>query len=308
MIRESKLTENRLVTAEERKELQPILLESSIQSGEDIFRFIDTQLDKIYNVYLIKTQDETSIIKQLEERRFDKTKYDTYFAGKGFAVPEIFDNVSVDGKDYVRMQFIEGEDARNCTQEDAAKIGQELGKIQSFYLTDGGHTESAEYYWNRYLEKYYEKLKVFFDDIDDVWEKTKQRFYEAPQTLIHDDLLPINVLIGEDKPWIIDWEIAGIYPYFLDLARFAYVFCSINNQFFISETSAKAFTEAYYEELNKNASFDVDKKQFLYDVTISAFYQYIMFQDYDKTREEIETTVDFKCLKEIIDVLRKEEN
>ena len=301
------LTEHSVLTEKERKELQPILEKISVKKQEEVLRFIDRELDKVYDVYFIKTPKGTRILKLLEERRFDKTKYDTYFAGKGFAVPEIFENVSVDGKDYVLMQLIEGEDARNCNPVNARKVGEELGKIQRFYLTDGGHTENADYYWNRYLEKYYEKLKLLFDDIDDVWEKAKQRFYEVPQTLVHDDLLPINVLIGEDRPWIIDWEIAGIYPYFLDLARFAYVFCSINNQFFISDASADAFITAYYEEMKKNATFDVDKKQFLYDVTISALYQYIMFQDYNKSREELEDTVDYKYLKEIIGVLRKEE-
>ncbi len=301
------LTEHRVITKEERKELQPILSKLFIQRDEDILRFIDTRLDKIYDVYLVKRQDEMRILKQLGDRRFDKAKYDTYFAGKGFTVPEIYENVSVDGKDYVLMQLVEGTDARNCTPEDAKKVGKELGKIQSFYLTDGGHTETAAYYWNRYLENYYEKLKQLFNDIDDVWEKTKQRFYEAPQTLVHDDLLPINVLIGEDNPWIIDWEIAGIYPYFLDLARFAYVFCSIDNQFFISDEAAKAFIDAYYEEMKKNPLFVIEKRAFLYDVAISSFYQYIMFQDYDKAREELEDTADFKFLKEIIDVLRKEE-
>ena len=60
--------------------------------------------------------------------------------------------------------------------------------------------------------------------------------------------------------------------------------------------------------MKKNPNFAINKNQFLYDVTISALYQYIMFQDYDKSREELEDTVDFKFLKEIIDVLRKEEN
>lgn len=301
------LTEHRSLTAEEQKKLEPILEKLSIQSNEEIQRFIDTKLDKIYDVYLVKIEDKTRILKLLGERRFDKTKYDTYFAGKGFAVPEIYENVSADGKDYVVIELVEGPDATDCSPEDAKKVGLELGKIQSYYLTDGGHTESAEYYWNRYLEKYYEKLKLFFDDIDDVWEYAKKRFYEAPQTLIHDDLLPINVLVGENQPWIIDWEIAGIYPYFLDLARFAYVFCSIDNQFFLSKESADAFIDAYYEEMKENTVFNIDRKQFLYDVAISAFYQYIMFQDYDKSREELEDTVDFKFLKEIIEVLRKEE-
>ena len=299
------LTEHRSLTAEEQKELEPILEKLSIQSNEEIQRFIDTKLDKIYDVYLVKIEDKTRILKLLGERRFDKTKYDTYFAGKGFAVPEIYENVSADGKDYVLIELVEGPDATDCSPEDAKKVGLELGKIQSYYLTDGGHTESAEYYWNRYLEKYYEKLKLFFDDIDDVWEYAKKRFYEAPQTLIHDDLLPINVLVGENRPWIIDWEIAGIYPYFLDLARFAYVFVSVYNQFFISKESADEFINAYFEEMKKNPKFGIDKKQFLYDIAISALYQYIMFQDYDKSLEEIEDTVDFKYLKEIIQALNE---
>jgi len=299
------LTEHRLITEEERKELQPILENLSVQNTEDILRFEDTKLDKIYDVYLIKMQGKLRILKLLGERRFDKAKYDTYFAGKGFAVPEIFADISIDGKDYVLMELVEGLDARNCNPQDARKIGEELARIQSCYLTKGGHTGTAEYYWNRYLEKYYEKLKMFFSDIDDVWEQTKQRFYEAPQTFVHDDLLPINVLIKDDKSWIIDWEIAGIYPYFLDLARFAYVYCSVDDAFFISSESANAFIDAYYDEMKTNPMFDIDKEQFLYDVAISAFYQYIMFQEYEKSLEEIKDTVDFKFLKEIIQILRE---
>ena len=57
--------------------------------------------------------------------------------------------------------------------------------------------------------------------------------------------------------------------------------------------------------MKKNPYFDIDKKQFLYDVAISAFCQYISIQDYDKSLEEIKDTVDFKYLKEIIQVLRE---
>lgn len=299
------LAEHRVITQEERKELQPVLEKISVQDGADILRFVDTNLDKIYDVYLIKTQRDMRILKLLGERRFDKTKYDIYFAGKGFAVPEIFEIFSAEGKDYVLMQCIEGKDARNCNPQDARKTGEELARIQSYYLTDGGHTETAGYYWNRYLEKYYEKLKAIFTDIDDVWEASKQRFFEAPQTLVHDDLLPINVLIGESQPWMIDWEIAGIYPYFLDLARFAYVYCSIDEAFFISNESANAFIDAYYVEMKTNPMFHIEKEQFLYDVAISAFYQYIMFQEYEKPLDEVKDTVDFKFLKEIIQVLRE---
>lgn len=298
------LTENRLLTAEELKELQPVLKELQVENTENILRFIDTKLDKIYDVYMIKMQNETRILKQLEERRFDKKKYDTYFAGHDFAVPKILETISVGEKDYVLMEMVEGLDARGCNENDAAKVGTELAKIQSHYLSDGGHTESAEYYWNRYLEKYYEKIKTFFEDVDDVWNRAKQCFYEAPQTLVHDDLLPINVLLGEEHPWIIDWEIAGFYPYFLDLARFAYVYVSDEEAFFISKESATAFLDAYYDEMKKNAAFAISREEFNRDVVISAFYQYIMFQDYEKSVDEVQDTMDYRILKEIVEMLQ----
>ena len=84
------LTEYRSITVEEQKELQPIIEKLSVQNIDEIQRFVDTKLDKIYDVYLVKIEDKTRILKLLGERRFDKAKYDTYFAGKGFAVPEIF--------------------------------------------------------------------------------------------------------------------------------------------------------------------------------------------------------------------------
>ena len=92
------LTEHRSLTAEEQKELEPILEKLSIRNREEIQRFVDTKLDKVYDVYLVKIEDKTRILKLLGERRFDKIKYDMYFTGKSFAVPEIYENVSVDGK------------------------------------------------------------------------------------------------------------------------------------------------------------------------------------------------------------------
>ena len=76
------LTEHRVLTEEERKELQPILEKMSVQKQEEVLRFVDTELDKVYDVYSITTQNRTRILKLLEERRFDKLKYDTYFEEK----------------------------------------------------------------------------------------------------------------------------------------------------------------------------------------------------------------------------------
>ena len=71
------------------------------------------------------------------------------------------------------------------------------------------------------------------------------------------------------------------------------------------ENSFVAGLKGFFKYCKKNPSFTIHKKQFLYDVVISAFYQYIMFQEYGKPLKEIKDTVDFKFLKEIIQVLRE---
>ena len=294
---------NRNLLSEEVKELSPVFEKLGIKNTRDIKRFVDTKLNKIYDVYQVEKNGKPYILKKLEERRFDKQKYDKYFANHDFAVPMIVENVSVGDEDFVLMELVEDVDARGCNLEDAAAVGRELAHIQSHYLCDGGHTDSAEYYFARYLEKYYEKAKDYFRDFDIVWEKAKRRFYEAPQTLIHDDLLPINVLLGSKHPWIIDWDIAGIYPYFLDIARFAYV--SDGDSFYISKAAAEEFVSSYYKGMKTNPGFAVDEKTYKQDVAISALYQYIMFQDYDKSKEEMINTKDFLYLSSIIEYLRQ---
>lgn len=296
------ITENRALTTEEQQAIKPVLEKLGVTELENIVRFVDTKLEKTYDVYLIKQNDKPLIIKKLEARRLDKEKYDTYFAELGFVVPEIYETITIGEDDYVLMEFVEGVDARNCSVKDAASIGTALAQIQSHYLAEGGHMESTEYYWNRYLEQYYEKAKGFFEDFDVIWDKAKKRFFEAPITFVHDDLLPINVLVGENHPWIIDWEIAGMYPYFLDLARFAYVYCM--DAFFISKESAKAFLDAYYEKMCQNPSFVISREDFDQDVAISAFYQYVSFMDYEKSMEEAKGTMDYKILSEIVEALR----
>lgn len=296
------LTENRALTVEEQKEIAPVIERLNVTDIENIVRFVDTKLEKTYDVYRIKQNDKPLIIKKLEERRFDKAKYDTYFAGKGFAVPKIYETVTVEENAYVLMELLEGIDARNCSEKAAATIGTELAKIQRHYLANGGYMESTEYYWNRYLEKYYEKTKEYFADFDVVWNKAKNRFFEAPITFVHDDFLPINALVGEEQVWIIDWEIAGMYPYFIDLARFSYVYCM--DEFFISKEAAKAFLDAYYEGMRQNKDFSISREIFDQDVAISAFYQYVSFIDSEKPIEEVQETMDYKILCKIIEALR----
>lgn len=294
------MNETRALTADEYSALSAVIERLGIQN-DSIERFIDSRFDKVYDVYLLGGK---SVLKKCDPKCRDKNKYDRYFADHNFAVPKIFDSVTVGEETYILMEYAEGSDARDCTTEDARLIGEELARIQSHYLIPGGHTDAANFYFSEYVSDYCSKVKNYFDDFDSVFQIVEKRFFEVPHSLIHDDLLPLNVILGEQKPWIIDWATAGMFPYFLDLARFAFV-DSGECGFFISYESGIAFLNAYYEEMQKNSNFTIDKKQFYIDVAISAFCQYSMFLYYEDDVEHIESTKDYKYLKEIVEHLRK---
>lgn len=298
------MNDYRALTAEECSALSPVAQRLGITAPGDIARFIDSRLNKVYDVYLINRKNGKIVLKKCDQSCRDKTKYDMYFAGLDFAVPHILDCISIGEETYITMEYAEGGDARGCGQEAAGRIGTELARIQGHYLTSGGHTQASDDYFTKYVADHCRKVKDYFDDFDGVFQTVERRFFEAPHSLVHDDLLPINVIMGKQKPWIIDWATTGIYPYFLDLARFAFVY-SPKDGFYISNGSAMAFLDAYYDEMRKNLKFSMDRKRFYQDVAISAFCQYTMFLYYEKDIEHIQSTTDYKYLREIIAYLKK---
>lgn len=295
------MSEYRGVTAEEFAPLAAIAEKYGVAEKENLFRFVDTRLNKEYDVWLMRGIRGRLILKKDKKRRGDKTVYDTYFAGRDFAVPEIYDSITIGEDLYVVMEYADADDARDCSADQTSIIGKQLARIQSAHLRQGGHTEEADRYF-KYVEDCCSKIHGWFDDFDEVYEIVRERFFDAPHTLIHDDLLPINVLWLKEKIWFIDWETSGILPYFLDLARFAFV-TDGERHFYIPHDAGMAFLDAYYREMWENNDFYEDKEQFLRDVAISAFCQYASFLSYDDEATARETT-DFRYMQEIIRYLR----
>lgn len=294
------MSETRALTAEEYSSISAVIERFGFQN-ESVERFIDSHLHKVYDVYLLGRK---AVLKKCDSKCRDKSNYDLYFAGHNFAVPKILDSVTVEQETYILMEYVKGSDARNCSTEDAARIGEELARIQSHYLITGGHTDGADLYFTEYVSGCCRRIKKYYNDFDSVFQLVERRFFEAPHSLIHDDLLPINVILDNGKPWIIDWTTAGILPYFLDLARFAFVE-SDECGFYIPFESGMAFLDAYYEEMQRNADFKIDRRQFYADVAISAFCQYSMFVCDEDDVERMKSSKDYKYLKEIIEYLRK---
>ncbi len=291
------MNENRILSLEEWSEFSPVFERLGYPDHDSVTRFIDTRLNKTYDVFLL---DGRIVLKKADR---DKEKYDKYFAGHDFAVPPIYDSFQLGGECWVTMPYVKGSDARYCTVEDAGRVGKELAKIQSHYLSLDTHYEECKRYFDRNVLRFWNKVSSYFPTYDGVFQFVQARYFTAPRTLIHDDFLPINVLLNGKDIWLIDWTHTQILPYFLDLARFAFV-ADENGERFISDEAAMAFFDAYYAVMSNNPSFKIEKQDFLCDVAISAFCQYSMFVFYDDT-DKVTESADYQSLQSILEYLKQ---
>ncbi|MCD7823400.1 MAG: aminoglycoside phosphotransferase family protein [Oscillospiraceae bacterium] len=286
------MTENRNLTAEEWAEFAPVFEKAGIFSSGSVRRFVDTRLNKKYDVFLL---NDNLVLKKSDQ---DKEKYDRYFAGHSFSVPQVVSAVQHGGDCWVSMPLIDGTDARDCSTDDAMKVGRELARIQSYYLEAGTNPDGCRSYFERKVLRFWEKSRKYFPGYEGVFEAVEERFFSAPRTLIHDDFLPINALLDGRNAWLIDWTYADILPYFLDLGRFAFVGYEEGKRY-ISHESATAFLNSYYKEMSCNPQFVVARQEFSRDVAISAFCQYSMFVFY-KDDEKVQKSEDYRTLKKIL--------
>ena len=291
------MNESRRLTAEEWSDFAHVFEKAGVFGMDSVQRFVDTRLDKIYDVFLLNGD----IVLKKSDR--DKEKFEKYFAGHDFSVPEI-SSCFQDGDDcWVTMPYINGTDARDCSPDDAGLVGRELARIQSYYLGVGTNPDGCKGYFERKVLRFWEKSRNYFPEYSDAFEAIEDRFFSVPRTLIHDDFLPINALLDGKDAWLIDWTYADILPYFMDIGRFAFVGYEEGKRY-ISHESAIAFLKSYYEEMSKNSQFTITSQDFLTDVAISAFCQYSMFV-YFRDDEKVQWSEDYITLKKILEYLDK---
>jgi hypothetical protein len=243
----------------------------SISPNATITQLKHEEDDELYQVWRIDTNSEIYILKEAKgDERY------IYAAISGVcknSVPKVYQTITVDGKPYLLMEYIEGEDLCRC---DRKKLTLALDSLIALQKETWGIQEidGLENSFEKSLASRKDRGKYLGDPLlEEAYEKFLTVYRSTPKTLCHDDLLPFNIIVGEQNAYLIDWEIGGMLPYPTPFARLiAHTQEDENSLFYMTEADKRFAIDYYYDKLLKEKG--VLYQDWLHTLEYFLFYEY----------------------------------
>ena len=273
-----------------------------INKISDISQFNNIEDNSSYDVWKFSIDNEFYVLKKAKGSEINI--YKNLLAQLECGVPKLYNIVNYNNEDYILMEYINGTDLSNCTLSNLIKVIDSLIYIQDYYWNNTTHkqfgytfeeslksrTNRGKYLNDTELEKYY---NIFLNIYSNV-----------PKTLCHDDLLPFNVIVNDDKAVIIDWEIAGILPYPVSLARLI-AHSGEYDEFFYMKNNDKEFIINYYYDnfiKDKNINYNEYIKTLNYFI-LYEYCEWIMLKNKYNSTDNSRYNLYFNKAKSLIKTL-----
>lgn len=207
--------------------------------------------DELYQVWRIDSGDTRFILKEADAREAET--YTSILAGLGTdSVPTLYQTISAQGKEYLLMEYIEGENLCRCNRP---KLTAALDGLISLQQKTWNSQALAGYGYS-----YDQSLRDretrgnYLNDplLEEVYGAFLAVYQTVPRALCHDDLLPFNVVASDHRGVLIDWEYGGILPYPACFARLIAHGEEQEGAFFYLTRADRDFAiDYYYEHLLK---------------------------------------------------------
>ncbi len=216
----------------------PVLGTASIR------QFKDEEDGSPYAVWLIRSESGDFVLKRA--KALEPEVYRCFFASKKPYAPALLGSAAYGDDTFLLLEYCPGENLRRCDRARLTLALDSLGAMQDEYWQREDLFDSA-----CTLDRALEGIKrrgqyLGSSHLKAVYNQFIQIYLHTPRSLCHDDLLPINVLVGE-KAVLIDWEYGGILPYLSSLARLiAHGREDENAYFYLSQADRDYAIDYYY--------------------------------------------------------------
>ena len=224
-----------------------------------------------YGVWDIETGEKKYILKQAKGN--EREIYRAVLSGFPESVPALYQVMEEAENTYLLMEYVQGEDLCRCSRDKLTKVLDALIWLQkntwesrefdnvglSFEKSRQQRQNRGSYLRDALLEEAYGQFLRMYDAV--------------PKALCHDDLLPFNVIVSEEKAVLIDWEVAGMLPYPTSFARLiAHTEEKADALFFMTQADKEFAIDYYYEHLLKEKG--VSYRDWRNTLEYFLFYEY----------------------------------
>ena len=210
-----------------------------------VTQFLAEEDSKPYHVWKLDTEKGSLVLKKASPE--ERAVYETFFP-EGGPVPKVFAFGEYASESYMLMEYIPGTSLCHCTRDRLRRTLDALICSQKPYWnsTVGG---GVGYHFQKCFESRQKRLP-YMGDLATAYHAYLDAFAAVPRTLCNDDLLPINVVVNEDRAVMLDWEFAGILPYPCAIARLlAFGEEDAQALFPMTEEDRQFALDYYYEHL-----------------------------------------------------------
>lgn len=254
------------------EELRIILKKLGVSGAESVSvrAFTSDEDGSEYAVWLVDSGDEKEVLKRAKGHELEV--YESFFTDRKPYAPALLGVCEYDGERYFLTEYCPGDDLRVCDRERLVMALDALITAQNEFW---GHKElsHAAVGFDMAVKAVTERGKYLGSPLlDEAYARFLEVFERTPLTLCHDDLLPVNVLVG-DRAVLIDWECGGMHPYPESIARLIAHGREEKDAFFYLTAADRGFAiEYYYNCLVKKHGIAYD--EYIETLDCFLFYEY----------------------------------
>ncbi len=199
-----------------------------------------------YEVWRVETEEGAFVLKKA--KGYELSVYRGFLEEPLEGAPRLLKTASYEGEDYLLLEYCDGNDLLRLDRGALIKTIDALVSLQERFWEDESRAETGLTV-SVALDKARERGRYLGDAVPEkAYEDFLICFERLPRTLCHGDLLPFNVRLSEKGAALLDWEVGGILPYLLPLARLLAHTEEREDAFFFLREEDKAFAIDYYYE------------------------------------------------------------
>lgn len=279
---------------------------NSLSSIINIERLIHEDDDDFYDAWKIVTNNKIYLLKEASQKELDVYRNILIPLATPF-VPYIYETIDFNNNKFMLMEYIEGTNLNHCERNSLKLTLDALISLQKkTWLKDD--ISPFGYTFNESLKTRSTRGKFLNNEkLEKVYSEFYSLYLVTPKALVHDDLLPFNVIVTNSKAVLIDWEYAGLLPYPSSIARLiAHGENDKNALFYMSDEDKKFAIDYYYNTFLKEKG--ISYENWLKTLKYFLFYEYCEWiyianknNSFDNIYYKISLTKALKLAKEIIE-------